>query len=132
MNQVDFVCDDGTTSLLLLCRNPGDLSAPAESIRLRVQCSDCVADLTVDAHSFAGFLDMFDNPPAIVEDSQQWVASAGEWRLTIDRIAKGFRFTSQIDSLLDIHRWKLETSFEMNETCFNKLQIDVRQFIGAV
>ncbi len=131
MNQVEFVCHDDTVSLVLQCRNPVDLSIPAESIRLSVKCSDCVAGLTVDAPSFAGFVDMFTNPPAIDAAPMRWESPAGEWQLTLHHTANGFKFVSYIDSLLDIHRWKLETSFEMNEHHFDRLAKNVQQFIGV-
>lgn len=131
MEQVEFICDDGTVSLVLQCRNPADLNIPAQNIRLRIQCSDCAAGLTVDAQSFAGFVELFRNPPAVDASPMQWASPAGEWLLTVSRSANGFTFTSYIDSLLDIHRWKLETSFQMNEDCFQKLAENVRQFIGV-
>lgn len=131
MNQVEFSCDDGSSSLTMQDRNPADASLPAKSFRLRVQCSDCVAGLTVDAESFAGLIRMLNDPPTLISCQTQWTSPAGEWRLGIQRTRTGYQFTSHLDSLLEIHRWKMEVCFDMSDTCAAAVAADIRNFIGT-
>ena len=61
MEQFDFVCDEDLVSLRILQRNPADLTAPVERLRVHILCSDCVAVLEVDAITRAGFVELFEH-----------------------------------------------------------------------
>ena len=132
MDQVDFADDEGFRSLSLIFRNPADMSLPAENLRLDIHCSDCVAGLTVDADSFGQLLQLLRNPPSKMNEAKSWTAPMGEWTLEAKRIESGFQITSTADSLLDIHRWKLVTSFELSASRLSDIAAEVEQFLGAV
>lgn len=131
MEQFDFICDEDLMSLRILQRNPDDLTVPLEQIRVHVMCSDCVAGLDVDAKYWGGSIELFEQDYVSLS-SRRWMAPAGEWVLMIE---KGddvfFTFSSELDSLHDIHRWRLHTTFKMSESRFQKTAAGVPKFIGA-
>jgi len=131
MEQFDFTCDEGLTSLRMLQRNPGDLTVQVEQIRVHVMCSDCVAGIDVDADNWRDFLELFEHDYGDLR-SRGWLAPAGEWKLMIEKGEDGvFIFSSEIDSLHDYHRWKLHTTFKMSESRFRQTAAAVHEFVGA-
>lgn len=131
MEQFDFVCDEDLVSLRILQRNPADLTVPIERIRVQVLCSDCVAGLDVDAVTWAGFVKLFEHDYAD-QKSKGWLAPAGEWKLMIEKDDDGvFTFLSELDSLHDFHRWKLQTTFRMSNERFRRTAAGVLEFMGT-
>ena len=131
MEHFDFICDEGFTSLRLLDRNPFDTSEPIKGLRVHVRCTDCVAALDIDAESWCGFVDLFTHDYNIC-GSRAWLAPAGEWKLHLERDEQGvFVITSELDSLLDYHRWALRTRFKMSEDRFRETAAGVLAFIGV-
>ena len=131
MEQFDFVCDEDLVSLRILQRNPADLAAPVEQIRVHILCSDCVAGLDVDAVAWAGFVALFEHD-YVDQRSGGWLSPAGEWKLMIEKDDHGvFTFLSELDSLHDFHRWKLATTFKMSQQRFRQTAAGVLEFMGA-
>lgn len=130
MEYYDFVCDEDIASLRLLHRGPDDRSEPLEQLRIHIGCSDCVAQLDVNAESWAGFARLFTHDYKSCE-AAAWISPAGEWKLHIEKDNRGdFVIESELDSLLDYHRWVLHTSFRMSEERFRKTATEVLSFIG--
>jgi hypothetical protein len=131
MEHYDFICDEGLTSLRILQRNPFDPAQSLRGFRVHVRCTDCVAALDVDADNWAGFVRLFtdDYEPC---GSAAWISPAGEWKLHLERRDDGnFTFTSVLDSLLDNHRWVLQTRFRMSADRFRITRSGVLEFLGV-
>ncbi|GAA4448100.1 hypothetical protein [Novipirellula rosea] len=131
MQHYDFVDDDGLSSLRLLQRNPLDRLQPLIGLRVHVRCSDCVAGLDVDAESWGGFTRLFTHHYDECQ-SAAWIAPAGEWKLSVERDDHDFfTITSELDSLLDHHRWRLLTQFTMSADRFQVTSAEILAFIGT-
>ena len=131
LDQIDFVGDDNDSSLRLLQRNPADLNKPLTGFRVHIRCSDCVAGLDVEAVDWSGFMRLFstDYESCVAAD---WISPAGEWQLRVGRDdSRGITVNSRLDSLLDCHRWWLETRFTMSVEGFNELCNNLKNFIGV-
>lgn len=131
MEALDIICDEGMSSLQLKWRCPSDQSVKVETVRVRVACSDCVAELDVESNNWQAFADLFspmgDTPPW----SQAWISDSGEWKLVVQRDETG-RHTviSELDSLLDYHPWKLSTEFHLSGERLEKAGQAIQEFIG--
>jgi hypothetical protein len=132
MEYYDFICDEGLTSLRILQRNPFDAAQLLKGFRVQVRCTDCVAACDVEAESWAGLIRLFTNDYERC-GSAAWISPAGEWKLQLERDNGGiFRVTSEIDSLLDCHRWVLQTRFKMSADRFDATSRGVLEFLGAI
>ncbi|PAY15317.1 hypothetical protein CKO51_32430 [Rhodopirellula sp. SM50] len=132
MEYYDFICDEGLTSLRILQRNPFDAAQSLKGFRVQVRCTDCVAACDVEAESWAGLIRLFTNDYERC-GSAAWISPAGEWKLQLERDNGGvFRFTSEINSLLDFHCWVLQTRFSMSADRFDAASRGVLEFLGAM
>lgn len=130
MEHYDFVCDEGLTSLRILQRNPRDSAQPLESLRVHVRCTDCVAALDVDADNWAGFVRLFTHDYESC-GSAAWLSPAGEWKLHLEADGGAVVVTSVLDSLLNDHRWVVQTRFKMSADRFRATSRDLLEFLGV-
>ncbi|MCC9603109.1 hypothetical protein LOC67_21375 [Stieleria sp. JC731] len=131
MEHYDFICKEGLSSLRLLQRNPCELGQPIEGLRVHIRSSDCVAATNVDADNWSGFVRLFSHDYKSC-GAAAWISPAGEWTLRIEQNDDGtYVFTSVLDSLLEHHRWVVQTQFEMTADQFQKTANSVLQFLGA-
>ena len=131
MQELDLICDEGMTSLKLKHRGPTDSTIKIESLRVRVSCSDCVAELEVESSSWSSFADLFLPIDDESSWSKAWVSNSGEWKLLIQRDEHGqHTIVSELDSLLDYHPWKLITRFDLSGDRLLDTAKSVRSFIG--
>jgi len=131
MEHYDFICDEGLTSLRLVQRAPSDVNQPLERMRVHIRCTDCVAGIDVDADWWGGFVRLFKHN-YVDCGSAAWIAPGGEWMLRVERDDQSvFSITSEIDSLLEHHRWTLRSQFRMSDDRFQATCQEVLDFIGA-
>jgi len=101
-------------------------------MRVHIHCSDCVAGLDVTAESWVGFAGLFTHDYDAC-GSATWIAPAGEWKLQIEDVGRDLlTITSELDSMLDFHRWVLRTNFSMSRDRFRDASANVLAFIGTL